>query len=183
MLVWIYTCQNATLLEIICHGSSREWNSNSNIQIIVIRVHATNAPLECNMLSYIYMKARDHHFTILNCDIAIMDFAAWNVTRFDDFQPPWSFIPWHLNIIWYVHHLEWPLIPVWSLSDCRFRGREFDPGPVPYFRGDWSWNNFYGHFPPFRWFIQEGLLSVTSESMCTNYWLTACSSLPRKKCG
>ena len=31
--------------------------------------------------------------------------------------------------------------------------------------------------------IQEGLLSDTSESMCTNYWLTACSSLPRKKCG
>ena len=26
-------------------------------------------------------------------------------------------------------------------------------------------------------------LSVTSESMCTKYWLTACSSLPRKKCG
>ena len=21
-------------------------------------------------------------------------------------------------------------------SNCRFRGREFDPGPVPYFRGD-----------------------------------------------
>ena len=69
------------------------------------------------------------------------------------------------------------------VSDCRSRGREFDPGPVPYFCGDWSWNNFYGHSPPFRWFIQEGLLSVTSESMCTNYWLTACSSLPRKKCG
>ena len=32
-------------------------------------------------------------------------------------------------------------------------------------------------------FILEGLLSVTRESMCTNYWLTACSSLPRKKCG
>ena len=69
------------------------------------------------------------------------------------------------------------------VSDCRSRGREFDPGPVPYFRGDWSWNDFYSHSPPFRWFIQEGLLSVTSESMCTNYWLTACSSLPRKKCG
>ena len=68
------------------------------------------------------------------------------------------------------------------VSDCRSKGREFDPGPVPYFRGDWSWNNFYGHSPPFRWFIQEGLLSVTSESMYTNYWLTACSSLPRKKC-
>ena len=31
--------------------------------------------------------------------------------------------------------------------------------------------------------VQEGLLSVTSESMCTKYLLTACSSLPRKKCG
>ena len=57
-----------------------------------MQVNATNAPLECNMLSYINMKARDHHFTILNCDITIMDFAAWNVTRFDDIQPPWSFI-------------------------------------------------------------------------------------------
>ena len=53
-------------------------------------------------------------------------------------------------------------------SDCRSRGREFDPGPVP--------------VPPFRWIIQEGLLSATSESMCMKYWLTACSSLPRKKC-
>ena len=32
---------------------------------------------------------------------------------------------------------------------------------------------FLNHSPPFRCFIQEGLLSVTSESMCTNYWLTA----------
>ena len=59
-------------------------------------------------------------------------------------------------------------IDVFSKFDNEFV--EFDPGPVPYFRGDWSWNNFYGHSPPFRWFIQEGLLSVTSESMCTNYW-------------
>ena len=66
-------------------------------------------------------------------------------------------------------------------SDCRSRGREFEPRPVPYFHGDWSWNNFYSHSPPFRWIIQEGLCSVTSESMCTKYWLTACSSLPRKK--
>ena len=27
------------------------------------------------------------------------------------------------------------------------------------------------------------LLLVTSESVCTKYWLTACSSLTRKKCG
>ena len=67
-------------------------------------------------------------------------------------------------------------------SDCRSRGREFDYDPVPYFCGDCSWNNFYDHSPPFRWIIQEGLLSVTSESMYTKYWLTACSSLSRKKC-
>ena len=66
-------------------------------------------------------------------------------------------------------------------SDCRYRGCEFDPGPVPYFCGDRSWNNFNCHSPPFRWIIQEGLLSFTSESMCMKYWLTACSSSPRKK--
>ena len=73
------------------------------------------------------------------------------------------------NIIYTVRH---KLSITWTLFQR--------PGPVPYFRGDWPWNNFYGHSPPFRWFIQEGLLSFTSESMCTNYWLTACSSLPRK---
>ena len=31
--------------------------------------------------------------------------------------------------------------------------------------------------------IQEGLLSVTSESRCTKYWLTDWISLPKKKCG
>ena len=31
--------------------------------------------------------------------------------------------------------------------------------------------------------IQEGMLSVTKESMYTKYWSTAKSSLPRKKCG
>ena len=66
-------------------------------------------------------------------------------------------------------------------SDCRSRGRKFDPGPFQYFHGDWLWNNFYGHSPPFCWIIQEGLMSVTSKSMCTKYWLTACSSLSRKK--
>ena len=39
------------------------------------------------------------------------------------------------------------------------------------------------HSPPFCLIIQEWLLSVTSESMCMKYWLTTCSSLPRKKCG
>ena len=39
----------------------------------------------------------------------------------------------------------------------QIQGYEFDPGRVSYFRGDWSWNIFYGHSPPFRWIIQEGL--------------------------
>ena len=25
---------------------------------------------------------------------------------------------------------------------------EIDPDPVPFLRGDWSWNNFYSHSPP-----------------------------------
>ena len=33
-------------------------------------------------------------------------------------------------------------------SDCRSRGREFDPCPVPYFLEDLSWNDFYSHSPP-----------------------------------
>ena len=33
------------------------------------------------------------------------------------------------------------------VSDCGSRGREFDPGPVPYFQGDRSSNNFYGYYP------------------------------------
>ena len=45
-----------------------------------------------------------------------------------------------------------PLSTVGSVSDCRSRGCKFNPGPVPYFCGDWSGNNFYGHSPPFRWF-------------------------------
>ena len=69
---------------------------------------------------------------------------------------------------------------VGNLSDCTSRDRAFDPVSVSYFRGDWSWNNFYGHSPPFRWIIQEGLLSVTSESMCTKYWWTACQTCPGK---
>ena len=51
--------------------------------------------------------------------------------------------------MWYVHpaqpHISLPAGPrsavgnvsgYRSVSDCRSRGREFDPGPVPYFCGD-----------------------------------------------
>ena len=32
---------------------------------------------------------------------------------------------------------------------CISWDREFDHSSVAYFPGDWSWNNFYGHSPPF----------------------------------
>ena len=54
-------------------------------------------------------------------------------------------------------------------SSFRSRGCDFYPGLVPYLHGDWLWNNFYCHSPPFGWIIQEGLLSVTRECMCTKY--------------
>ena len=41
---------------------------------------------------------------------------------------------------------------------------------------------FYVHSPTFHRFIQEGF-SVTREGICAKYWLTAYSSLPRKRCG
>ena len=41
----------------------------------------------------------------------------------------------------------------------------FDPGPIPYLRGVWSWKDFYHHF--LLQLIQEGLLSVTSKIIYT----------------
>ena len=65
--------------------------------------------------------------------------------------------------------LTWATGPSACLT--RSRGLEFDPGLVPHLCGDcWSLNNFYGHSPPVSWCIQDGFLSVTSESVCTNYW-------------
>ena len=58
------------------------------------------------------------------------------------------------------------------VSDCRSRGCKFDHSRVPYFCGDWSWNNFYCHSPLSCWIIQEGSLSVTSENISMKYWLT-----------
>ena len=56
---------------------------------------------------------------------------------------------------------SWLLIKgswVWSRLAC-------------YFHGDWAWIFFYGHWLLLP-LIQEGLLSITSESMCTEYCLT-----------
>ena len=72
--------------------------------------------------------------------------------------------------------------PIWELRKYLTMNKiKKNPGTVPYFRGDWSWNNFYSHSPPFRWIIQEGLLPVTRECKYMKNWLTICSSLPRIK--
>ena len=43
----------------------------------------------------------------------------------------------------------WPesQIGVWHVYEI-IMGGEFDPGPVPYFRGDWSWTHFSVIFIP-----------------------------------
>ena len=53
-----------------------------------------------------------------------------------------STIVLQLIIIIQIHHHTGPRSAVGNVSgyrcvsNCRSRGREFDPGPVPYFRGD-----------------------------------------------
>ena len=50
---------------------------------------------------------------------------------------------------WNTHNKPCPAEPHSAISSkSDDRGREFNPGPAPYFRGDWSWNIFYGHSPP-----------------------------------
>ena len=55
-----------------------------------------------------------------------------------------------------------PHSAVSNVSDCRSRGHEFDPGLDTFFHGDWSWNNFSGHFPPFSW-IKKGCCQLQAK--------------------
>ena len=55
-------------------------------------------------------------------------------------------------------------------------GSDADPGavsliPAPYFCGRFLYHEIFSIVILLP-LIQEGLLSVTSESMCTEYWLT-----------
>ena len=69
-----------------------------------------------------------------------------------------------------------PRSAIGSESDCIYRGRKFDPGLVEI---DHEILSTVILFLPL---FQEGLVSVTNESMGMKYWSTALSSLPRKKC-
>ena len=63
-----------------------------------------------------------------------------------------------------------PRSAVGSEYDSRSREWEFDPGPVSYFHGD---DCEIISTVILLMLIQEGLLAVTSKSVCTKYWLTA----------
>ena len=59
---------------------------------------------------------------------------------------------------------------VGNASDCRSRGREFDPARSHTFTE--IYHEIISTVVLRLPLIQEGLLSVTSESMCMKYWLT-----------
>ena len=67
---------------------------------------------------------------------------------------------------------------VGSESDCKSRGRDFDP--------EWSQtfveidHKIISTVTLLLPLIQEGLLSVASESMCTKCWLTLSQACPGK---
>ena len=48
-------------------------------------------------------------------------------------------------------------------SDCRSSGRKFDPGPVLYFPGVWSWNIFYGHSVPSAESFKKGCCQLQAK--------------------
>ena len=54
------------------------------------------------------------------------------------------------------------------------QGREFEPGPVPYFRGDWLWNNFYVQSLPFRWMNHSRMVVVSCERKYAHELVKAC---------
>ena len=63
-------------------------------------------------------------------------------------------------------------------SDCRSWGRKFDPRPRSH-----TFVEIDHEIISMVILLPSKLLSDPSESMCKKYWLTARSSLPRKKCG
>ena len=69
---------------------------------------------------------------------------------------------------------------VGSKPDCRYRNCEFDPSPVPFFSGDWSWNNLYGHSPLFRRF-KKGCCYFQAKVCAQSTGLLLGQTCPGKK--
>ena len=83
----------------------------------------------------------------------------------------------YVTFIYDTKLLTGPVSVVGNVSNCRSRGRERSH---TFMEND---HEIISTVILLLRLIQEGLLSVTSESMCTKYWLTAYSSLPKTKCG
>ena len=82
----------------------------------------------------------------------------------------WRFMNLHHWIYW---KSEGNVSGHWCVSHCRSRGREFDHCPVPYFRVDWSWNNFTAR--------SHTLVEIDHEIMSTVILLPSAESF-RKGC-
>ena len=68
-----------------------------------------------------------------------------------------------------------------AADTCLIADPGIDPGPVLYFRGDWSWNNFYGLSPPFRWF-KKGCCQLQAKVCYVHEELVNCLvKLAKKK--
>ena len=81
----------------------------------------------------------------------------------------------YVKFIYDTKLLTGPVSVVGNASDCRSRGRERSH---TFMEID---HEIISTVILLLRLIQGGLLSVTSESMCTKYWLTAYSSLPNCK--
>ena len=99
----------------------------------------------------------------------------YNTTEQRKGKLQWVFLftPFFSKLVIYLlfcemQYINRPLSAVRSKSDCRSRGCKFVLGPVPYLI-DHEIISTVILLP----LIQEGLLSVTSKSMCMKYWLNA----------
>ena len=72
-----------------------------------------------------------------------------------------------------------PCRAISSEFNCLYRGHEFDPGRPHTFVEIYC--EIFSTVILLLPLIKEGLLSVTSEGMCTEYWLTAQSELTQEK--
>ena len=61
------------------------------------------------------------------------------------------------------------------------KGRELDPGPVPSFRGNWSWNNFYSRSPTSA--ESRGVAVCYKQKYVNKVFVNRVVKLAQEKCG
>ena len=73
MLVWIYICQNATLLEIICRGSIALWYSENNNKWSVLFQCSSACTYEYNA-SINYIQSNPQHNQPIKYVVHVFDY-------------------------------------------------------------------------------------------------------------